>query len=273
MRMTAEERQRYERDGFLVRTGVFSSAELDDLRSRGRGRGGHGEGAGHAETGPGPRHGWPTAIASSSRAAPRSSGSGREGSEAIRLIEPVAHLDPRLAALFADDRLIQPMHDALNIDDVGPFTSKLNLKRAEEGSEFPYHQDYPYWYVVVEEHAADIATAIVFLDDARAGNGACACCPDRIDTARLRAIPATRPGSSPTPPASIARARSRWRFPRARCCCSGRCSSTGRRPTRAAPTGGRSCSRSNPPAAHSSRSARSGPSWWSNCRNFDILIV
>ena len=46
------------------------------------------------------------------------------------------------------------------------------MKRPHDGSEFPYHQDYPYWYVRVEEAAGDIATAILFLDDTRISNGA-----------------------------------------------------------------------------------------------------
>ena len=58
------------------------------------------------------------------------------------------------------------------MDRIELFTSKLNLKRAVDGSEFPWHQDYPYWFVSVEEDAADIVTAIVFLDDTTAENGA-----------------------------------------------------------------------------------------------------
>ena len=80
--------------------------------------------------------------------------------------------DDRFAALFEDARLTAPVTRALGVDDLGPFTSKLNLKRAVEGSEFPWHQDYPYWYVAVDRAAADVATAIVFLDDADEGNGA-----------------------------------------------------------------------------------------------------
>jgi ectoine hydroxylase len=190
--MTSEERERYERDGFLVRTGVFSPAEVvgltrsveavaDAVKARARREGAGPEGRladGHR-------------IQFSSRAAIQ--WEWREGSQEIRLIEPVAHLDPRVAELFADARLVEPMRDALNTDDVGPFTSKLNLKRAEEGSEFPFHQDYPYWYVVVEEHAADIATAIIFLDDARAGNGAL-----RVLPGSHRGGPAPRDPADPT---------------------------------------------------------------------------
>ncbi|HEV3225188.1 MAG TPA: phytanoyl-CoA dioxygenase family protein [Acidimicrobiales bacterium] len=95
-----------------------------------------------------------------------------EGSEAIRLIEPADHLDPLIDALFSDPRLTAPVCHELGTDALGPFTSKLNLKRAKEGSEFPWHQDFPYWYVAAGERAADVVTAIVFLDDATADNGA-----------------------------------------------------------------------------------------------------
>jgi ectoine hydroxylase len=90
----------------------------------------------------------------------------------IRLLEPCDHLHERLAALFEDERLVAPVRAELGIDGVAPFTSKLNLKRAAEGSEFPWHQDSPYWYVAVGDDAQDVVTAIVFLDDTTADNGA-----------------------------------------------------------------------------------------------------
>ena len=68
-----------------------------------------------------------------------------EGSNEIRLIEPADHLHPRIAALFTDPRLTGPVQHVLGVEQLGPFTSKLNLKRAREGSQFPWHQDYPYW--------------------------------------------------------------------------------------------------------------------------------
>jgi len=95
-----------------------------------------------------------------------------EGSNEIRMLEPCEHLDPAFADLFLDERLVGPAREALGLDDVAPFTSKLNLKRAREGSELPWHQGYPYWYPACEEDAADLLTAVVFLDDADAGNGA-----------------------------------------------------------------------------------------------------
>ena len=96
----------------------------------------------------------------------------REGSQEIRLCEPCDHLHDAFAEVFADERLAAPAASALGLDEVTLFTTKLNLKRAEEGSEFPWHQDFPYWYSAVGWEAADVVTEIVFLDDAYAGNGA-----------------------------------------------------------------------------------------------------
>jgi ectoine hydroxylase len=95
-----------------------------------------------------------------------------DGSQEIRLIEPADHLDPHIDALFRDPRLTAPVKRELGVDELAPFTSKLNLKRAREGSEFPWHQDFPYWYVAAGHAAEDVVTAIVFLDDATEANGA-----------------------------------------------------------------------------------------------------
>ena len=114
------------------------------------------------------------------------------GSREIRLLEPCDHLDPRFAELFADERLVQPARGELG-EDVALFTSKLNFKRATQGSEFPWHQDYPYWYVAVGTHAEDVVTAIVFLDDATAENGAF-----RVIPGSHRNGPVMRDPSDPT---------------------------------------------------------------------------
>ena len=170
-RFTAVERTAWERDGFVVRRSVLDEVELAELRevveSVAATVAAHArrEGAGpEARLGDGHR------IQFSSRAAIQ--WEWRQGSAEIRLIEPCAHLHPRLAAVIEDPRVVEPMKDAVGCEDLTPFTSKLNMKRAVEGSEFPYHQDYPYWYVAVGSDAADIATAVLFLDDATAGNGA-----------------------------------------------------------------------------------------------------
>lgn len=91
---------------------------------------------------------------------------------AVRSLSPVSHLHPVLADLWDDQRLTEPMGELLGVDEVGPFTAKVNFKRAVVGSEYRWHQDFPYWYCCAGHDAADIATAIVFLDDTTPSNGA-----------------------------------------------------------------------------------------------------
>lgn len=169
-RMSAEERERYARDGYLLRESLFAPDELAVLRDTvetvvadvtAR--------AARPGAGPEVRLADGHRLQLSSRAAIQ--WEWAEGSREIRLVEPCEHLDPRLAALFADPRFVEPMRDALGHEEVALFTTKLNLKRPREGSAFPWHQDYPYWYVRIGEEASDVATALLFLDDADAANG------------------------------------------------------------------------------------------------------
>ncbi|QIP88340.1 phytanoyl-CoA dioxygenase family protein [Streptomyces sp. Tu 2975] len=91
---------------------------------------------------------------------------------AVRSLAPVTHLNPGLDALWTDERLTAPIRRLLNTERLGPFTSKLNFKRAGVGSEFRWHQDHPYWYCCAGPDAQDIATAMIFLDEVTADNGA-----------------------------------------------------------------------------------------------------
>ncbi len=168
---TDSELEQFRADGFLVRERILAGDELEGLREA-------------VETvaarvveraerpGAGPRHSLADGhhIQFSSHTAIQ--WEWGTGSRQIRLLKPCDHLDARFAALFGDARLVEPARAWLGVDTVEPFTSKLNLKRAGEGSEFPWHQDYPYWYVATGSRAADIVTAIVFLDDTDDGNGA-----------------------------------------------------------------------------------------------------
>jgi ectoine hydroxylase-related dioxygenase (phytanoyl-CoA dioxygenase family) len=124
-----------------------------------------------------------------------------DGSREIRLIEPCDHLDERFSALFADARLVGPVRAELG-GEIGPFTSKLNFKRAREGSEFPWHQDYPYWYVAAGTQAQDVVTAIVFLDDATVDNGALRVIPGSHRNGPVRRNPAD-PTRFLTDPAAV----------------------------------------------------------------------
>jgi hypothetical protein len=90
--------------------------------------------------------------------------------DVVHGIEPCAHLSPALDAWANDERFIAPMQDLTESDDPVLFTEKLNLKRPHHGGVNPMHQDYPYW-VGVAEDPADVATAMLFLDDATLDNG------------------------------------------------------------------------------------------------------
>jgi ectoine hydroxylase len=169
--MDVAERSRYARDGYLVRPGAFAAHEVEALRhvveevvARVVARATRPDGGPEMRLGDGHR------IQFSSRSAIQ--WEWREGSGEVRLLEPFTHLDARLAALWDDPRFVAPMRDALGVRDVGPYTCKLNLKRPHEGSQFPWHQDFPYWWAFAGEGAHDIATAILFLDDTTRANGA-----------------------------------------------------------------------------------------------------
>jgi hypothetical protein len=92
--------------------------------------------------------------------------------KAVRSLAPVSQLDPALEELWTEPRLTEPMSRIVGASDLGPFVSKLNFKRAGVGSEFAWHQDFPYWYCCAGDAAYDIATAIVMLDDNTRDNGA-----------------------------------------------------------------------------------------------------
>ncbi len=91
-------------------------------------------------------------------------------SDVVHGIEPFAHLSPALDGWATDRRFLEPMQDLVGSDDPVLFTEKLNLKRPHHGGVNPLHQDYPYW-VGVAQDPAEVATAMLFLDDATLDNG------------------------------------------------------------------------------------------------------
>ncbi|MBB5837699.1 phytanoyl-CoA dioxygenase family protein [Kribbella italica] len=103
--------------------------------------------------------------------------------KAVRSLSPVSGMSPVIDALWTDPRLTRPMAAllsslptpmarSLGASSLGPFVAKLNFKRAGVGSEFAWHQDFPYWYGCAGSSAYEIATAIVMLDDNTVANGA-----------------------------------------------------------------------------------------------------
>ena len=202
---------------------------------------------------PARRRRWPTAIASSSRPAPRSNGSGPRAAARSACSSRATTCTPSSARSSTTRASTGPVVDELG-PAPAPFTSKLNFKRAAEGSEFPWHQDYPYWYTAIGAAAQDVVTAIVFLDDATADNGALACDP-RLASRRPGPAGSRRP--HPLPHRS-GRARRRHRRSRSRSrpapsSGSARSSCTARARTPARGTGAR-CSRPGSPRAGSDSS-------------------
>ena len=93
-----------------------------------------------------------------------------EHPDVVQGVEPFAHFDEELEAWGRDARFVDPIRDLLGVPDVGLFTEKLNVKRAKVGGPIVLHQDHPYW-VANSVDAKEIATALLFLDDAHRGNG------------------------------------------------------------------------------------------------------
>jgi hypothetical protein len=90
--------------------------------------------------------------------------------DVVQGVEPFAHFDERLRDWAADPRFVEPMKDVVGAEELNLFTEKLNVKRARTGGPIVLHQDYPYW-TESSDGAGQIATAIVFLDDATRANG------------------------------------------------------------------------------------------------------
>lgn len=90
--------------------------------------------------------------------------------DVVQGIEPFAHFDERLYAWAMDPRLLEPMKDVVGAEAIELFTEKLNVKRARTGGPIVLHQDHPYW-AEDSDDPAEIATAILFMDDASRANG------------------------------------------------------------------------------------------------------
>jgi ectoine hydroxylase-related dioxygenase (phytanoyl-CoA dioxygenase family) len=163
--LSAAERASLDRDGFLVREGVFDPAERrqiaadsEDLCQR--------------------------VIAEAHGTKHRVGAYMFERQSELRMfvkwepdfpdelqgLEPFAHLSDPLRAWGMDERLLAPSRAICGQDDIVLWTEKLNLKRARKGGQYILHQDFPYWEN--ENPVANrVATAMLFLDDATRLNG------------------------------------------------------------------------------------------------------
>jgi ectoine hydroxylase len=90
--------------------------------------------------------------------------------DVVQGIEPFAHISAPLKNWAHDPRLWNPSKDVVGQDDLGLFTEKTTMKRAQTGGTIVLHQDYPYWRNMTKV-AHKVMTALIYLDDATVENG------------------------------------------------------------------------------------------------------
>ena len=88
---------------------------------------------------------------------------------AVRSMEPVFQLDPRLEGVVDDPRIWKPCAEIVGCETLSLFSDKLNVKRPG-GAPFPWHQEGPYWAYGAED-LERVVTLILYLDDATVDNG------------------------------------------------------------------------------------------------------
>ena len=164
-RLSTEERNRLNEDGYLVRENVFTPGECGQM-------------ADAVET-------LERDLLASKRRTKVTAGSymfelQRElGSivkwepdhpDVVQAVEPFAHISKPLDTFARDPRLWNPSKDVVGQDDLSLFTEKITMKRAHTGGSIVLHQDYPYWRDMTKI-SHKIMTALIYLDDATVKNG------------------------------------------------------------------------------------------------------
>lgn len=163
--LAQSERRAYAREGFFVRKAVFDPVSLTELRAAAErvtalAEGWRGAGHGYRHDDCGFRDVGPVTLQYEHQ----------PDSAALRVVEPVHHLDPRFEALVDDARLVDPICDLLGETALALFTDKLNLKPPAIGSAFRWHQDVPYWSHACG-HLDRLPNVMVALDRADESNG------------------------------------------------------------------------------------------------------
>ena len=93
-----------------------------------------------------------------------------EGSEDIRVVEPVSGLSTRLDTLMESPRIVDPVKSILDTEIISIWTNKINLKVEKRGSGFDWHQDSPYW---IHDHhdVGSLPNVYLAFDDTNKQNG------------------------------------------------------------------------------------------------------
>ncbi len=166
--VTDAERERWEHDGFVVRESVLTPSEIDEM-------------TGACEE-------LCARLAAHSTEAHKVDVSSfyvfetdeplnvmikwEPGSrDVIQGVEPLVHLHPVLEQYAWHEGFTVPSRELLDVDEVGLFTEKLNVKRAGVGGAYALHRDLPYWLGDAED-VERMVTVLLTLDEATAANGA-----------------------------------------------------------------------------------------------------
>ncbi len=165
-RLTDDETRAYADDGFFIRECVFDTVEVEDFRDAIE--------VCAAKASAAVRPGVEEYEIDGNRYC-EASGSTIQfehsaGSETVRVIEPFHHLDERIDRVIDDPRFVDPARDLTGAERISLFTSKLNLKRPREGSQFQWHQDSPYWAHAFPE-VDRLPNLMLALDDTSEANG------------------------------------------------------------------------------------------------------
>lgn len=167
MKLSDAERMAFDEQGFIVRDGVFSQAEVEAMRAATE------ELCRDLAAAAGPNK-----LQVSAHYVFELNGlkdivlKWEPGDQdVVQGVEPFAHLHPTFIEIAAHPGFVEVCADILGVREVGLFTEKLNVKRANVGGRYSLHQDIPYWRGVAEDADA-LVTAWVALDDANAANGA-----------------------------------------------------------------------------------------------------
>lgn len=163
--LSPTERANLDRDGFLVREGVFDAAECLAIAADCETLAERVIAAAH-----GKKHRVGSYMFERQNELATYVKWEPDAPDLLQGIEPFKHLSDELAAWGMDPRLVHPGAAIVGQDEIILYTEKLNLKRAKRGGQYILHQDYPYWQSE-NPSAHRVATAMIFLHDSTRENG------------------------------------------------------------------------------------------------------
>jgi ectoine hydroxylase-related dioxygenase (phytanoyl-CoA dioxygenase family) len=162
--MTEQEREGYERDGFVIRRSVFDEDDLDELRTAAEEV--ITQIVAHRQGRRMPAGTYTFELARMSETIIKWEGD----TDVVHGIEPFAHLHPTFVKYGEDPRFTALAKDIIGLEELSVFTEKLNYKRAHQGGRVALHQDHPYW-VDSADDIDHMVTIMLLLDDSDESNG------------------------------------------------------------------------------------------------------